>query len=298
MNLHHLAYFRAVAHEGNLTRAAQRLRIAPSALSSQIRLLEEAFDTALFERTGRRIVLTEAGTAALAYADRIHDEATALEAMMQSGRTATSPLRVGAVATLSRNFQQSFLRPLLHRSDARLQINSGSLPELLTKLESHGLDVVLANRPATGDGATRFRSHRLARQTVSIVAATVPARFRYPADLHGAPMLLPGHAHALRSEFDARCERAGVQPVVVAEVDDMATLRLLARESEAMALVPSIVVRDELRDKVLTEVHRLRSIAEQFFAITVETSFRHPLLPELLQRDERALLASSEETDG
>lgn len=103
-------------------------------------------------------------------------------------------------------------------------------------------------------------------------------------------MILPGSAHALRSEFDARCERAGIRPLVVAEVDDMATLRLIALDSTALVLVPSVVVRDELREGSLAEVHRLRSISEQFFAITVDRRFVHPLLPGLLQRDEHELL--------
>ena len=290
MNYHHLSYFRAVAREGTLTRAAQQLRIAPSALSTQIRQLEDQFNTPLFTREGRGLQLTEAGRVALAYADRIFAEGSELEALLLNGRAAASPLRVGAVATLSRNFQRSFVRPLIRDAATRLRLSSGSLPELLGLLEAHELDVVLANRPAEGDDAAQFRSHRLARQPVSIVSSSPPPRFRYPADLHGRAMILPGSAHALRSEFDARCERAGIRPLVVAEVDDMATLRLIALDSTALVLVPSVVVRDELREGSLAEVHRLRSISEQFFAITVDRRFVHPLLPGLLQRDEHELL--------
>lgn len=290
MNYHHLGYFRAVAREGNLTRAARQLRIAPSALSTQIRQLEEQFGTALFEREGRGLRLTESGQVALAYADRIFAEGSELESLLQQGRTAASQLRVGAVATLSRNFQRSFVAPLIRDPATRLRLSSGSLPELLRLLEARELDVVLANRPAEGNPGSHFLSHRLARQPVSIVASSPRARFRYPADLQGCPMILPGSAHALRSEFDARCERAGIRPLVVAEVDDMATLRLIALDSNALVLVPSVVVREELRSGTLTEVHRLRSISEQFYAITVERRFQNPLLAGLLQREQHDLL--------
>mgnify|MGYP002080140682 CR=1 FL=1 len=71
LNYHHLHYFWAVAKEGHLTRAAEHLHVSQSALSAQIRQLEEQLGQALFERRGRTLVLTEPGRLALAYADTI-----------------------------------------------------------------------------------------------------------------------------------------------------------------------------------------------------------------------------------
>ena len=71
LNYHHLRYFRAVAHDGNLTRTAERLNLSQSALSVQIRQLEERLGHALFERRGRQLHLTEAGRIALDHADAI-----------------------------------------------------------------------------------------------------------------------------------------------------------------------------------------------------------------------------------
>jgi LysR family transcriptional activator of nhaA len=79
-------------------------------------------------------------------------------------------------------------------------------------------------------------------------------------------------------------ERCGVRPVIMAEVDDMAMLRLLARDTGALALVPLVVVRDELRDGVLEERHRFPEIKERFYAITPTRHFPNPLVRELLRR--------------
>ena len=73
LNFHHLRYFWAVAHEGNLTRAAEQLHVSQSAVSVQIKKLEEDLGHALFERRGRQLHLTEAGRLALDYADTIFD---------------------------------------------------------------------------------------------------------------------------------------------------------------------------------------------------------------------------------
>ena len=71
VNYKHLRYFQAVAHDGNLTRAAQMLNLSQSALSTQIRTLEDRLGHNLFDRIGRQLVLTEAGRIALDYADAI-----------------------------------------------------------------------------------------------------------------------------------------------------------------------------------------------------------------------------------
>lgn len=292
MNFHHLQYFWAVAKDGNLTRTAKRLRVAQSALSAQIRQLEEQLGQKLFAREGRGLVLTESGRIALAYAEEIFAAGGELVTTLASGRRSRRLLRLGAVATLSRNFQRSFVRPVLAHADVRLRLGSGSLEELLAQLAAHELDMVLSNRPAPADDARRFRSRRLARQPVSILSAQPVTDFRFPADLDRRPMILPGASSELRTEFDSLCERHGVRPRVLAEVDDMATMRLLARDGDALVLAPSVVVRDELRDGVVHEVCTLPDVAETFYAITVDRRFQHPLLRELIARDEAELLGS------
>ena len=294
LNYHHLQYFRAVAHEGNLTRAAQALHVAPSALSTQIRKLEVQLGQALFIRQGKTLVLTEAGRIALGYADTISDAGTALVATLREGkRLEREVLRVGAVATLSRNFQRGFLAPLVGKPDVELVLHSGSLRELLANLETHTLDLVLSNRRVQEDAATGWRCRRIARQQVSLVGPPRGSRapFRYPEDLASVPMILPSRDSDIRNAFDLLCEQLGIRVNAAAEVDDMAMLRLLARDSDAVALVPAVVVIDELRSGVLEEYAVVPSLYEEFYAISVKRQYQHPLLAGLLERAAGAELA-------
>ncbi|MBS1163724.1 MAG: bacterial regulatory helix-turn-helix, lysR family protein, partial [Burkholderiaceae bacterium] len=158
LNYHHLHCFWAVAKEGHLTRAAERLHVSPSALSTQIRTLERALGQPLFERSARALKLTEAGRVALGYAESIFASGTELVSVLREGRRAQRQvLRIGAVATLSRNFQESFLAPLLARDDVELVLQSGGLAELLTRLRVHTLDVVLSNRRVHGSADEPWR---------------------------------------------------------------------------------------------------------------------------------------------
>jgi len=293
LNYHHLHYFWAVAKEGHLTRAAARLHVSQSALSTQIRQLEAQLGQALFSRVGRGLELTEAGRLALAYAETIFATGNELMAMLRDGQRAQRQvLRIGAVATLSRNFQENFVRPLLARSDVMLVLQSGSLAELLARLRVHTLDLVLSNRRVHGSNDDPWRCRRIARQPVSLVGQPRPKRkaFRFPDELAEVPLLLPGRDNDIRAAFDLMCEQRGLRYQLRAEVDDMAMLRLLARDSDSVALLPSVVVQDELRSARLAEYCVVPDLHENFYAITVQRHFEPPLLKALLKRSEADVL--------
>lgn len=291
LNFHHLRYFWAVAKDGQLTRTAKRLRVSQSALSAQIRQLEAQLGEAVFSREGRRLALTEAGRVALEYAEGIFNAGDELLATLVDGRRREHVLRIGSVATLSRNFQESFVAPLLSQPDLRLRLRSGGLEELLSLLEAHALDVVLTNRLVRSSGGPAWHCRRMARQPVSLVGAPRRRPFRFPADMAGTPVVLPGEGSELRASFDALCAQLEVRPKVVAEVDDMAMMRLLARDAPVVTLVPSIVVRDELKAGALEEYCVVPELYEHFYAVTLERRYQHPLVRALLTRGAEELLA-------
>jgi LysR family transcriptional activator of nhaA len=264
LNFNHLRYFWAVAHEGGLTRAAERMNLSQSALSVQIQKLEHRMGHKLFERIGRRLELTEAGRIALDYADTVFEAGQELMSTLEGRPMADRQvLRVGALTTLSRNFQLEFLRPLVGRADVELIVRSGAMRDLLARLEAHAIDVVLANSAAPRDARSSLRNHLLNQQPVSLVGRPRPDAkpFRFPEDLRTEPVLLPSLDSDIRVAFDRVLELAGIRPTILAEVDDMAMLRLLAREREGVTLVPPIVVRDELETGLLVEHCRIPEVA-------------------------------------
>ena len=288
-NYNHLRYFWAVAHDGNLTRTAERLNLTQSALSVQIRKLEARLGHALFERRGRQLHLTEAGRIALDHADTIFAAGEELIGTLSNTGGVRCVLRVGALATLSRNFQMAFLKPLLGRTDIDLVLRSGSSGELLQSLEALSLDVVLVNQAPARDKLTRFVAHRLAEQPVSLIGTRARLGKVRKDDLaerlKSHPIILPTTDSSVKIGFDALVDRLGIRPQIVAEVEDMAMMRLLAREDIGLAVLPPIVVKDELESGVLVEADRLPGISETFFAVTMERKFPNPLLKPLLARN-------------
>lgn len=284
LNLHHLRLFRAVASDGTLTGAARDLNLSQSALSTQIRALEASLGQDLFERRGRGLILTEAGRIALDHAEAIFRTADDLTATLRETGRARRALRVGALATLSRNFQMQFLRPLIARADVEVVLRSGSQEELLRGLEALALDVILTNVAPARDATTHWLVHRLDEQPVSLIGT--PSRVGPKASLRDLlatqPLIVPTRETGLRAAFDALAARLQVTPIYAAEVDDMAMIRLLARADAGLAVIPPIVVRDELQSGALVEASRLDGIGETFFAVTRERRFPNPLLADVL----------------
>ncbi len=287
MNLHHLRLFRAIASDGTLTGAARRLNLSQSALSTQLRALEASLGQDLFERRGRGLLLTEAGRIALDHADAIFRTADDLSATLRETGRARRALRVGALATLSRNFQMQFLAPLIGRSDVEVVLRSGSQEELLRGLAGLALDVVLTNLAPARDAASAWLVHRIDEQPVGLIGTPArlgaePGPLRELLTTH--PLIVPTRETSLRAAFDGFITRHGLTPIFAAEVDDMAMIRLLARADAGLAVIPPIVVRDELSAGTLIEAARLDDMSETFFAITQERRYPNTLLAEVLRR--------------
>ena len=285
LNLHHLRLFRAVARDGTLTGAARGLNISQSAVSTQIKALEASLGQDLFERAGRALILTEAGRIALDHAEEIFRAAEDLSATLKTAGTKRQALRVGALATLSRNFQIAFLEPIMRRPDVEVVLRSGAQETLLRGLEAMALDVVLTNLIPARDAASPYLVHRLDEQPVSLIgtparALPTPATVRDIVAAH--PLVLPTPETSLRAGFDALLDRLGVLPRIAAEADDMAMLRLLTRADVGVAVIPPIVVQDELASGRLIEFARLDEVTEVFCAVTIKRRFNNPLLAEVL----------------
>ena len=285
LNFHHLFYFWRVAKLGHLTRAAVDLHTSQSALSAQIRQLENRLGEDLFLREGRRLVLTDTGQLVLSYAENIFGLGQEMLGRLQGHSEGITRLRVGSMATLSRNYQENWIRPLLTDPSVVLTLESGLLEGLLDRLVQHQLDVVLANETVPCGPERTVHCRFLGSQAVSLVGSSQvwhANSLRLPEDLHGLDLAVPGPRHAVRTQFDALCVSSGVTPRLRAEVDDMAMLRLIARDSGWLTVLPDVVVQDELRCGSLVAVGRCQQLQERFYAITTPLRHKSDIVERLL----------------
>jgi LysR family transcriptional activator of nhaA len=284
LNYHHLRYFSSIAREGSITRAAQKHNISASSLSIQLKLLEDQLGHKLFERTGRTLKLTEAGKIAYSYARslfRLGDEFIGtLDTLANPSRHV---LRVGVVSGLSRNFQIELLRPLIGKDGIDLIINYSSFSDLLSGLNNHIFDLLLTNQPSYSEHGPDLQCIMVSDQPVSLIGSPklLKRKICLPEDLESIPLALPPRGNNIRNAFDETFNTQNIRLNISAEVDDMAMLRLIARENKSFILAPPVVVLDELSNKSLKEYFTFKNIRESFYAIIQHRKFMNPLLKQL-----------------
>ena len=286
MNYKHLYYFWHVAASGHLTQTAQKLHVSQSASSSQIKQLEDWFGMALFERRGRQLVLTQAGHIAKQHADRIFAEGESLVKQLKEGASdQPAIIRIGHASTMSRNFVEAFINDLVSQKEVHYRLHSMTPDQLFNELANHQIDIALANTNVRGSDKQLWQSRLLARQPVSLIGPPGRAitELNSPA-LVKQHWVLPPENLSLRLAFDMLSAEYNWQPIVLAEADDMAMLRLLTRDTGALAVIPDVVVRDELNSGQLTRYLQLPNVYEQFYAITLKRPFQHPMVVQLLQQ--------------
>jgi len=286
LNYHHLRNFWMIARHRSMTRAAEALNVSPSTLSEQLGELEAWLGQPLFDRLGRALHLTEAGRLALQHAETIFE--TGRELMTSFRRSTTGAqrvLRLGAVGPLSKNLQFDFIQPLLAEARTKVVVVAGALDELTRQLQEHRLDLVLSNIPLRADQEHNVFNHLLGEVPVFLVGGRPlkKARSRFPLFLRGQPLFLPSHQSHVRLDFDLLLAKAGIEPEVRAEVDDMALLRLLALSGEGLALVSKIVVERELESRQIKFMLRVPGLVERYYALAARKRFENVWLGEIVE---------------
>ena len=275
INYHHLYYFWRVALSGSITRTAEECHVSQSALSQQIKQLENTMNVQLFERVGRQLVLTDMGRKVLNYADEIFTTGEELQSFLNKGESVTQRhINIGVLTTLSRNFTEAFISPLLKESNVSFTLSTRGMTNLLNGLTSHEFDLVLTNRSVNQQNDDAIWQNQLvSRQSVSIIG---PAEYKpnsnFPHGYDDFKWVLPTGITEIRSGFNAYCSAVGYNPEVVADADDMAMLRLLVRDSGAVTALPLVVVKDEISSGRLAEYQVLPGVFENFYACLLYTS--------------------------
>jgi LysR family transcriptional activator of nhaA len=287
----HLYYFWVVAKEGGIARGASRLGVAVQTVSAQVRELERDLGHQLLKPEGRRLVLTEAGEAALSQADLIFALGEKLpDVVSRAGSSPRIRLAVGISDGVAKLVVNRLLGPVVAQRDVRLACLEDELDDLLVDLALHRLDVVVTDRPPPANPNLKVYAYPLGSCRVAWYgngALYRSARRGFPRSLARAPVLLPTAHVAVRARLDSWFRREGIQPNVVAEFEDSALLATFG--AAGMGVFPAPVwLDDELTSRFKFKcLGPCPSIMEEFFAICANRKIAHPLVQRLIDGQKR-----------
>jgi DNA-binding transcriptional LysR family regulator len=259
MELRQLEYFVAVAEEENFTRAAERVRISQSGVSSQIRQLEHDLGATLIDRSGRRATLTTAGAAALEHARAVLASADALRQSVDEvnglirGRFVVGMVMACTVAP--------FFDALaaFHRAHPGIEIvlfedNSDRLIESVRVGGAHVALVGTAEVAPAGVQAMPIISEGL----VAIVANDHPLANRGSADLAeitAFPIVCLPTGTGTRTVFDQACAAAGLQPEIALQASAPTAVVSLASRGLGVAILSESMGAPHREELTVLPIH-------------------------------------------
>ena len=292
LNYHHLRYFWAVAREGGLRRAAEKLHVSQPTISAQIADLEDMLGEKLFWRTGRSLALTDAGQEVLSYAEEIFSLGQDLVSSMKQ-RPTLRPLRVhlGVSDALPKLVAYRIIEPIF-RLPQPVQVAcwETKVSDMLVELAAHRLDLVLADQPASSGVPANVFNHFLGDCGVVFCAEPrLAAKLRrgFPGSLHETPALLPMSNSGFRRSLEKWFHVTGVRPRLVGELEDPAFVNILALNGLGFMVVPSLVAKETSARFGLRTFGRTDEVRQQFYAITVERKRTHPAIQAIISKAKR-----------
>lgn len=299
MNYKHLHYFMQVAKTGSVLGASERMHVTPQTISGQIQLLEDQLGSPLFGKSGRGLVLTEAGRLALGYAEDIFSLGAELEQAVREHPNNRPALefRVGVADVLPKPIAYRLVEPATQLEEpVRLACREWKLDNLLAELALHRLDLVLSDAPIPPSVSVNAFSHQLGASGQTFFAApALAARFKqgFPQCLEGAPILMPGQDSATGQKLQSWFQARTLHPHVVGEFDDSALAMEFGRRGAGLFLAPTVLADEIAHQFGVTAIGQADGITVEYFAISVERRITHPCVVAITRSARQALFAGT-----
>ncbi|MBX7143294.1 MAG: LysR family transcriptional regulator [Oligoflexia bacterium] len=291
LNYHHLLYFWTVARHGSVSDAARELKLRQPTISAQIKDLEDNIGHKLFEKDGRRLVLTEHGSIAARYAEQIFSVGQELLAVMRERpTTSTIRLSIGIADVVPKFVAHRLIEPIFSLNEKHALTCLEDAPEqLLAELALHRLDLVISDSPVPAHVSVRAYNHLLGESAVALYGIRAVAKDKQlrESDLGKLPILLPTSNTALRREIDFWFNKRGISPIVAGEFEDSALMKIFGRAGHGLFPAPLIIAKELEAQYQARPVLILKGISEKFYAISLARQIRNPSVTCIIDNAQR-----------
>ncbi len=283
INYNQLYYFYVIASELSIARAAEKMRLTPANLSIQLKQLEEALNTQLFDRTKKGLSLTRNGALALRHAKTMFNSSDALvKEIAETTSQNRDIMKIGSISGISKSVQFELIQHFFECDSTRIEFHEESADSLLEKLSKNEIDVVLTNHPLSHPSAV-IQNVPLADYEIFAVAAPNYAKIASTSQNGRTPVFIAKNC-AYREHVNHWIENNSHSYAIKGEIDDVVLLRITASSGKGVALLPSIVVRHELLNQTLQIMDHIPNAREYFFLSVNASTTLHPLISSVVEK--------------
>lgn len=267
MNLHHLKYFLSIAEEGSLSSASKKLLVGQSALSTQLKQFEEWLGITLFERQGKRLLITPSGEYVLKYARAIKNLENELMSNIGHAQDKTiKEITIGIQESVPKLVISQAVTSIRKAGSFRIKIIESTGEELMKLLMDSKIEFIITNfKPMSQTKEIYFTS--LGKEMVSVWGTKkyLNKKKNFPKSLEGEGFILPGFQNQLRHDFEKLMFQLGILFEVVIEAQDTALQKELAVHGEGLLLMGEESVKTWVKSGQLHKIGQLSELKEEYW---------------------------------
>lgn len=280
INYHHLNYFRIIALEGSISKAATKLKIGQPTLSVQLKQFEDTIGIQLFERKHKKLILNESGVLALEYANEIFKMGSELIEVLHDRFVPSRPhVQFGALDSVPKHVVLSVAQAALKAGRCTVSMLEGNGDELIRDMLMHKIDLVIANYIPNLKDEVKIYSRSIAKSPVIIYGSK---KFRhlkkdFPNSMMDAPFILPTSHSKLRRDIENFFQGNRMAFDIVAETQDTALQKLMGVEGLGLVPLTQNAAQSQLDEKKLFEIGRIPGVFEEIFLLSSSRKIENPI---------------------
>lgn len=285
VNYHHLYYFKTIAEEGSVSKAAKKLSLGQPTLSAQLKQFESTLGVQLFERQHKKLILTEQGQVALDYSKSIFKMGSEmLEVLHDRIKPSRPTLHIGALDSVPKQIVLQLAKSAYKISACQLSLSEGKSDELIRELAAHRIDLVLTNFLPVGVDAKGLFPRQITKKSVGFYGAPKFKSLRkgFPDSISGMPMILPTYDSKLRYDLDHWAKTKKVELNVIAETQDIGMKKLMAVNEMGLIPTASHTVTRQVLSGELIEIGALQGVNEELFLISAQRKIENTIAAKLM----------------
>jgi len=286
INYHHLFYFKKIAEEGTVSKAAEKLRVGQPTLSAQLKQFEDTLGVPLFERHHKKLVLTEQGKVALDYSKNIFRMGSEMYEVLHDRLKPLKPtLHLGALDSVPKQIVLQLVKHAFRISPCQITLSEGRSDELLRELTAHRMDLMVTNFMPSGADAKGLYPKSITKKNVAFYGAPKFKTLRkgFPKSISGEPMILPTYDSRLRQDLDHWAKLHKIELNVITESQDISVKKLMAINE--MGLIPTAThtVTGQVLRGELVEIGQLQGVHEELFLVTAQRKIANLIASKLME---------------
>ncbi len=275
LNYNQLYYFFQIAETGSIVLASKKVLISSPALSMQLKELEETLGTPLFDRVGKKLVLTEAGIIVHEYARDIFKLGYELRDTLADRKQdkTRSKIEIGCQDSIPKKVADELLSFLIEQKNCKVILREGNRDALMRLQNDFKLDLILTNSLPESNHDTVIETKLLFKEELSFVGHPKFKNVK-PKD---APFILPTYDSNIRQKLDQWFMEKDITPDIIAEVEDNATEIDLALKGHGLVAVMKSSVDRLMKEKKLIEITPLKKVEEEVWMIVGKRKLLNPI---------------------